>query len=175
MAVFILVALVILSGFLAGLGKKKSLKIIQAFLLVSIETLLGGILFELLVLIFFMTPLAQVLNEGIGVLFLGILIIAIINGIILYWLNHFLDAKFKISTQVQILCEYMIQWGLIYVAVYQVVFDNFLGALKKEKVTASDISALNLTDPADLIIFLLPALISVWIALVLACLKKDTL
>ncbi len=85
----------------------------------------GGILFELLVLIFFMTPLAQVLNEGIGVLFLGILIIAIINGIILYWLNHFLDAKFKISTQVQILCEYMIQWGLIYVTVYQVVFDNF--------------------------------------------------
>ena len=42
MAVFILVALVILSGFLAGLGKKKSLKIIQAFLLVSIETLLGA-------------------------------------------------------------------------------------------------------------------------------------
>ncbi|WP_155891424.1 hypothetical protein [Ligilactobacillus apodemi] len=47
--------------------------------------------------------------------------------------------------------------------------------MKKEKVTASDISALNLTDPADLIIFLLPALISVWIALVLARLKKDTL
>ncbi|MBX9011968.1 hypothetical protein HCG60_02820 [Ligilactobacillus murinus] len=54
------------------------------------------------------------------------MIIAILNGIGLYWLNHFLNVKFKISSQVQMLYEYIIQWGLLYVTVYQVMFDNFL-------------------------------------------------
>ncbi|MBF0701918.1 hypothetical protein [Ligilactobacillus murinus] len=59
------------------------------------------------------------------------MIIAILNGIGLYWLNHFLNVKFKISSQVQMLYEYIIQWGLLYVTVYQVMFDNFLSILKK--------------------------------------------
>ncbi|TGY56061.1 hypothetical protein E5340_03945 [Ligilactobacillus murinus] len=59
------------------------------------------------------------------------MIIAILNGIALYWLNYFLNVKFKISSQVQMLYEYIIQWGLLYVTVYQVMFDNFLSILKK--------------------------------------------
>lgn len=75
----------------------------------------------------------------------------------------------------QVLCEYIIQWGLIYMTIYQVMFDNFLSVLKNENFKASDISQLNLTDPSELIILVLPSLISVWIALVLSRLKKDTL
>ena len=47
--------------------------------------------------------------------------------------------------------------------------------LKSEHFKTSDISTLNLTDPTDLIILVLPSLISVWIALVLSRLKNDTL
>lgn len=170
-----LAILIIFSGFLVGLGKQKALKISKAFFFVGIETLLGCLLFELLTLVFFMLPLEKMLSDGAGSIFSMILVIAIINGIILYWLNRFLNVKFKISSQVQVLSEYMIQWGLIYVTVYQVMFDNFLSVLKSEHFKASDISALNLTDPTDLIILVLPALISVWIALVLSRLKNDTL
>lgn len=175
MVFYALLVLIIFSGSLAGLGKQKSLKIVKAFAFVGLETFLGCVLFESLVLIFFITPLGQVLNNGIEGLFSVILIIAILNGIILYWLNRFLNVKFRISSQVQVLCEYIIQWGLIYVTVYQVMFDNFLSILKNENFKASDISNLNLTDPSDLIILVLPSLISVWIALVLSRLKKDTL
>ncbi len=77
--------------------------------------------------------------------------IAILNEIGLYWLNL---------------------WGLLYVTVYQVMFDNFLSILKNENFKASDIGQLNLTDPSELIILVLPSLISVWIALVLSRLKK---
>ncbi|AWZ37638.1 hypothetical protein CPS94_01210 [Ligilactobacillus murinus] len=96
----------------------------------GLETCLDCVLFELLILLFFITPLGQVLNYGIEGLFSVILIIAILNGIVLYWLNHFLNAKLKISSQVQMLYEYIIQWGLLYVTVYQVMFDNFLSILK---------------------------------------------
>ncbi|WP_440137597.1 SA1002 family membrane protein [Ligilactobacillus murinus] len=122
--------MIIFSGSLVGLGKEKSLKIVRAFVLVGLETCLGCVLFELLILLFFITPLGQILNYGIEGLFSVILIIAILNEIVLYWLNHFLNAKLKISSQVQMLYEYIIQWGLIYVTVYQVMFDNFLSILK---------------------------------------------
>ena len=107
-----LAILIIFSGFLAGLGKQKALKISKAFFFVGIETLLGCLLFELLTLVFFMLPLEKMLSDGAGSIFSMILVIAIINGIILYWLNRFLNVKFKISSQVQVLSEYMIQWGL---------------------------------------------------------------
>lgn len=175
MALYVLIVLIIFSGSLAGLGKEKSLKIVKAFVFVGLETFLGCVLFEMLILLFFITPLGQVLNYGIEGGFSVILIIAILNGIGLYWLNHFLNVKFKISSQVQVLCEYIIQWGLIYMTIYQVMFDNFLSILKNENFKASDISKLNLTDPSELIILVLPSLISVWIALVLSRLKKDTL
>ncbi|WP_456264533.1 SA1002 family membrane protein [Ligilactobacillus murinus] len=122
--------MIIFSGSLVGLRKEKSLKIVRAFVLVGLETCLDCVLFELLILLFFITPLGQVLNYGIEGLFSVILIIAILNGIVLYWLNHFLNAKLKISSQVQMLYEYIIQWGLLYVTVYQVMFDNFLSILK---------------------------------------------
>ena len=128
-----LVILIIFSGFLAGLGKQKALQIIKAFCFVGGETLLGCLLFELLTLVFFMLPLENLLSDGAGSIFSVILVIAIINGIILYWLNRFLNVKFKISAQVQVLCEYMIQWGLIYVTVYQVMFDNFLSVADCKK------------------------------------------
>lgn len=48
-----LAILIIFSGFLAGLGKQKALKISKAFFFVGIETLLGCLLFELLTLVFF--------------------------------------------------------------------------------------------------------------------------
>ncbi len=65
MALYVLIVLIIFSGSLAGLGKEKSLKIVKAFVFVGLETFLGCVLFEMLLLLFFITPLGQVLNYGI--------------------------------------------------------------------------------------------------------------
>lgn len=103
-------------------------------------------------------------------LFLIILIIAIINGIIIYWIIRAIIYKFKIEIQVITLCEYIIQWSLIYITIYQVIFEN---AFPKEML--KNIDNINITTPNDIIFLVLPSLISSWISVILYKFYKDKL
>ena len=113
--------------------------------------------------------------SDISSLFSVILLIAVINGFLIYWVNVLLMSKFKINHSVQILCEYIIQWSLIYITVYQVLFDNLVTFIKSSNISQLSIKALDIADPADLILLVLPSLISVWISVILYRLKFNEL
>lgn len=117
---------------------------------------------------------AQLLIPELSSLFSLLLLVAILNGLLLYWLNRWLLPTFKLNRQVQVLCEYIIQWGLIYITVYQVIFDNLVTTLK-ESGLGSSLPTLELTNPEDLIVLILPSLISVWIGLILYRVQQKTL
>lgn len=57
---------------------------------------------------------------------------------------------------------------LIYITVYQVVFDNLINTVK-----GLNIDTLSITNPSDLIVSVLPSLISIWIGLIFYKTKKD--
>lgn len=172
MAVILLLVLLFFAGFLAKFEKHKRFYLFKSFILVAIETVIGAMLF----LVFFFAVLKHTLNnillEGFGSLFIVILLIAVANGILLYWFNVWAMTKFKIEKEVQTLCEYIIQWSLIYITVYQVVFDNVVSAITTRGIKNMNI---DIANPADLVILVLPSLISVWIAVILYKLRKDNL
>lgn len=143
--------------------------------MVTIETFLCSILFIIFISLIFYTALNHFLLSNLSSLFSLVLLVALINGLILYWINVFVIARFTIDVQVLTLCEYIIQWSLIYVTVYQVVFDNLITSVNFFNNKQLTIEKLDITNPADLILLVLPSLISVWVAIVLYKVKVNTL
>lgn len=169
MAIYFIFFIIIFSGFFARLEKDKRFNLLKATVMVTVESLISSIFFFAIISLVTNTFLKNILLFGVGSLFSLVLLIAIINGIVLYWLNMWLIPKFNITNQVQTLCEYIIQWSLIYITVYQVIFDNFIGTLK------SSVENIDITNPSELVIIILPSLISVWIAVILYKTKKDSI
>ena len=131
----------------------------------------GMVLFVLVGVIMLLTPLAKTIKITQGVdLFVLSLIAILISAIILTWILDFLVEKLRIEVKVLTLCEYMIQWSLIYVTVYQVVFEKFLS--KQQLVSLANI---NIFNPDHLVILLLPALMIYWISVILYKVKSDNL
>ncbi|MFZ7334584.1 SA1002 family membrane protein [Streptococcus pluranimalium] len=172
---YILVVVLLLSDFLANLTREKRFHLVKATIIVSIETCLGVLLFTVFIFLSSYTVLNHFLLSDISSLFSVILLIAVINGFLIYWVNVLLMSKFKINHSVQILCEYIIQWSLIYITVYQVLFDNLVTFIKSSNISQLSIKALDIADPADLILLVLPSLISVWISVILYRLKFNEL
>lgn len=110
----------------------------------------------------FPAPQPALFPSGSGDFFLLVLFLAVLVGILLYWLQVWLFPKCRISLRVLNLSEYIIQWGLIYITGYQVLFDSLFA-----KESLDSLSQLKLSNPTDLMSLILPALISVWIALIL--------
>lgn len=160
--------LLIFIGFISGMPPNRRFSVSKAFIIVAFETLLGMCFFSIMLFFIIKTNLKNLFLNELDSLFLIILIIAIINGIIIYWIMRFLIYKFKIEIQVITICEYIIQWSLIYITIYQVIFEN---AFPKEML--KNIDNINITTPNDIIILVLPSLISAWIAVVLYKLYKD--
>ena len=158
----VLLVLVIFIGYFAGVSKERRFDLPKAFVFVACETVIGITLFIAFNFFVYRTALAEVLSDFLGSLFLLILNIAIINGIILYWVIRLLVRKFNINDRVVVLSEYIIQWSLIYITIYQVIFDNLLS-----KEVLEEMMKLDITTPADVMTFVLPAHISSWVAVVL--------
>ncbi|MGT2888412.1 hypothetical protein N1495_01505 [Streptococcus didelphis] len=175
MAIYILLAIILFSGFLTHLEKNKRFNLVKASMIVGIEVLIGSFLFFIIILCIVNSFLKPILLTGVDSLFVLVLLIAVMNGFILYWLNRLVIPKFKITDQVQTLCEYIIQWSLIYITVYQVMFDNLINSFKSFKLSSLETSHLNVADPVDLVLVVLPSLISVWIAIILYKVKRDSI
>lgn len=97
-------------------------------------------------------------------LFSMILLIAVFTGIILYHLLKMVQRKLDWPITAMTLVEYYIQWTLIYITIYQVLFNDFVKSSQKMLRVAQDSMVIN---PDLLVIALCPSLISTWIAIVL--------
>lgn len=156
------IALILCSGYLARLSKERRFLLPKAFLLVFLESLLATILFSLLWGGIMVTGLLPILSNGVASFFTLILCNAIVVALLLYYLNQVLVKKIKLDNRVLTLAEYIIQWGLIYITIYQVIFDNFISSPNLQAMSQFEIST-----PTDLMVLILPSLISVWIAVIL--------
>lgn len=65
------------------------------------------------------------------------------------------------------LIEYYIQWGLIYITLYQVTIDNFIKGSDFKKLIEGGVD-----NPAYLMLAILPSFISVWVAIIMYKLEK---
>lgn len=99
----------------------------------------------------------------LGSLFMLLGIMVIISGIMLYWGLKVFRKFFPLSNTVLTIIEYYIQWTLIYITIYQVIFDN----IRKIPSISSYIKIGNILDPNLFVVTILPSFISVWIAVVL--------
>ncbi len=66
--------------------------------------------------------------------------------------------------------EYYIQWVLIYVTIYQVIFDQFIVSSEVKNMLQGTID-----EPVAIIIVILPSFISIWIAVVLFRIRMEEL
>lgn len=173
MGSFLLIGIIILSGYLAGVEKNRRFNIAKSFLIVAAKTIACSLSFVLFMILIYKTPLSNILIADVESLFVVILLVAVIDGIILYHISRIIFPKLNISNQVLTLCEYIIQWSLIYITIYQVLFDNILKNAEFKSII--EISNLNIANPSDLIIAVLPSLISTWISVILYKFKENTL
>ncbi|MCU9534119.1 hypothetical protein [Streptococcus sp. CSL10205-OR2] len=164
----IFLALIAGIGFLTRLPKERRMDIPKAFLLVVVALTIGIINFVALHLLASLTPLLSVVLNDVASLFILILSIAIISGIILYWIGVWLIPKLKIPMSVIVLSEYIIQWSLIYITVYQITFDSLFKGEAADQVAKIDV-----TNPTQMMIMVLPSLISIWIAVILYRIRKN--
>ncbi|MBL3717262.1 hypothetical protein GHK52_10725 [Lactococcus garvieae] len=161
----ILFLIIIFSGKIFGFPKNKSLDIIKAIAIVFIETIIASILFLGMNLLNTWSAFSSVMLESLNSLFEIILLFAIINGYILYWINRWAFKAFSISKEIQTLCEYIIQWSLIYCTIYQILFDEIIKPFS-DKNSFKEVLSLDVVEPSELLFLVLPALISIWISII---------
>ena len=63
---------------------------------------------------------------SISNLFFIVAIWIFLSGLVLFFILRFFCEKFRISNKVFMMMEYFIQWSLIYIALYQLIFDSLL-------------------------------------------------
>lgn len=93
-----------------------------------------------------------------------ILLIAVLIGIVMTNFLRWFQQHFHYSPTSLTIMEYYIQWSLIYTTIYQVLFSDLS---KSSKYMIKIMAESRIVDPDYLIMALLPALISTWIAIVL--------
>lgn len=156
------VLVIALSGYMTKLPKDSRFILLKAFGLVVSESIVAAVAIGGLWWLTTATPLRFILLMDVESIFMVLLLFAVLVGIVLYWGQEWVHSKFKTTNQLLTMCEYMIQWGLIYITVYQVIFDSLFS---KDGLTA--IEKMNVTTPSDVMVLILPALISVWIGVIL--------
>ncbi len=102
----------------------------------------------------------------LGNLFLLLAALVILSGLLLYEGLKRFNKYHPISEITLTLIEYCIQWALIYVTVYQSIFNN----IAKIHTITKMIKTVRILNPDLLVVIILPSFISIWIAVVL--LKK---
>lgn len=116
------------------------------------------------------TGCLSLLLSGWNSFFLVILLVAFVDGLLLYGIKCVLFKKITVDARVLTLSEYIIQWSLIYITVYQVLYDNIFPHLD-----ISLLKDLSVSHPGELMIGILPSLISVWVALILYKMRERLL
>ncbi|QPR39613.1 SA1002 family membrane protein [Brevibacterium casei] len=116
------------------------------------------------------------LDIGLG-LFLGVISVALASGIVMFLIVQPVIQRTGISMELLTITEYYIQWFLIYVTVYQVIFEqlNGLGRIINERDLTKELNSYlsSILDPSVLIAILLPVLLSIWVAVAIAKIRLD--
>lgn len=116
------------------------------------------------------------LDIGLG-LFLGVISVALASGIVMFLIVQPIIQRTGISMELLTITEYYIQWFLIYVTVYQVIFEqlNGLGRIINERDLTKELNSYlsSILDPSVLIAILLPVLLSIWVAVAIAKIRLD--
>ena len=92
--------------------------------------------------------------------------LVIVSGLLLYEGLKRFNKYHPISEITPTLTGYCIQWALVYVTVYQSIFNN----IAKIHTITKMIKTVRILNPDLLVVIILPSFISIWIAVVL--LKK---
>lgn len=110
-------------------------------------------------------------------LFLGVISVALASGIVMFLIVQPIIQRTGISAELLTITEYYIQWFLIYVTVYQVIFEqlNGLGRVINERDVTQELNSYlsSVLNPSALIAILLPVLLSIWVAVAIAKIRID--
>ena len=180
MIIALIILLVACAGFITKAHREIRFDFSYAFIFLFIETVLGMLLFFFTASILVWTSVASMLISDLKQIFTFLLLIVIIDGFLLFWINK-LGFKFllkkhsQVLDRVLVLSEYIIQWSLIYITIYQVIFANLLEFNSLFEQVGFSIDQLDVTRPEDLILLLFPALISIWMSIILQRHSTDKL
>lgn len=97
-----------------------------------------------------------------NLLFSQVIFLTVFTGIIMHYFLKMFQNHFHFSMTSITMMEYYIQWTLIYVTIYQAMFDDLF---KSSKRLVANISSRGMLVPEDLILVLFPALIATWVAI----------
>ena len=161
--IFLIVLAVVVTGYI--FTSKNRFYFLKAIILFLVLLVLRTINF----LIFFGTAalfINKVHDMKLGNLFLLLAALVVLSGLFLYEGLKKVNKYHQISEITLTLIEYCIQWSLIYVTVYQSIFNN----IAKIHTITKMIKTVHILNPDLLVVIILPSFISIWIAVVL--LKK---
>ena len=161
--IFLIVLAVVVTGYI--FTSKNRFYFLKAIILFLVLLVLSTINF----LIFFGTAalfINKVHDMKLGNLFLLLAALVVLSGLLLYEGLKKVNKYHQISEITLTLIEYCIQWSLIYVTVYQSIFNN----IAKIHTITKMIKTVHILNPDLLVVIILPSFISIWIAVVL--LKK---
>lgn len=136
---------------------------IHSFILLLVMVVISGAIF----LALFYTAIRLELHFNFvhaNSVFSLILLLAVVIGLLMARFLRWFQGHFHYSVTTLTMMEYYIQWTLIYVTVYQVLFDNLF---QSSKEFVNLISKGTIVDPKYLILALFPALMSTWIGIAL--------
>ena len=157
--IFLIILAVVIAGYIFTSKKRfYFLKAIILFLALLIFSTINFLIFFGVAALF----INRIHDMKLGNLFL----LVILSGLFLYEGLKKFNKFHQISEITLTLIEYCIQWSLIYVTVYQSIFNN----IAKIHTITKMIKTVRILNPDLLVVIVLPSFISIWIAVVL--LKK---
>ncbi|RBR64285.1 hypothetical protein EB38_01656 [Enterococcus faecalis] len=121
----ILLLSVILLGLLIGNKRMDKWLFLKALLLFSVM-LSVSILISVAMYLLLTIGVANVIGEQLESLFLLGIVVIISTSLLLYFLLNLTTKKIVLPIALMKIIEYYIQWVLIYVTIYQVIFDQFI-------------------------------------------------
>ena len=121
----ILLLSVILLGLLIGNKRVDKWLFLKALLLFSVM-LSVSILISVAMYLLLTMGVANVIGQRLESLFLLGIVVIISTSLLLYFLLNLTTKKIVLPIALMKIIEYYIQWVLIYVTIYQVIFDQFI-------------------------------------------------
>lgn len=161
--IFLIILAVVIMGYIfTSKNRFYFLKAIILFLVLLIFSTINFLIFFGIAALF----INRIHDMKLGNLFLLLGALVILSGLFLYEGLKKFNKFHQISEITLTLIEYCIQWSLIYVTVYQSIFNN----IAKIHTIIKMIKTVRILNPDLLVVIVLPSFISIWISVVL--LKK---
>lgn len=133
--------------------------------MLSVSILISVVMYLLLTI-----GVTNIIGQQLESVFLLGIVVIISTSLLLYFLLNLTTKKIILPMTLMKIIEYYIQWLLIYVTIYQVIFDQFIVSSEVKNTLQG-----NLDEPVAIIIVILPSFISIWIAVVLFRIRMEEL